>query len=180
MKRLYQTVANRENADEVESHGPYKCTRTPWLGEGYYFWETFIDYAHWWGHVGYNDTYFVCQTTLLHPDEIFDLAGDTDVILEFQDYANILKTKYKHEITISFVIEHMKRNASFPYKAIRARHENEIKWESINAQTMKFVPNRKEYMTFRPPFQICVIDKSILSTEFSVIYPQEYCKECFV
>lgn len=49
---IYQTLEDRGNYKEVEDHGPYFCaahdengqlkkgTKEPWLGEGYYFWDT--------------------------------------------------------------------------------------------------------------------------------------------
>ena len=50
--KIYQTLEDRGNDEEIESHGPYKClshtgngllkkgVKEPWLGEGYYFWDT--------------------------------------------------------------------------------------------------------------------------------------------
>ena len=47
---LYQTVDDRRNIKYVLENAPFKCTRNDaWLGEGYYFWDTFINFAHWWG-----------------------------------------------------------------------------------------------------------------------------------
>ena len=49
---IYQTLEDRQNYEEVEQHGPYFCSVTypngilkkgskqPWLGSGYYFWDT--------------------------------------------------------------------------------------------------------------------------------------------
>lgn len=51
---IYQTLEDRQNYDDVEEHGPYFCcardangipkngVKEPWLGEGYYFWDTRI------------------------------------------------------------------------------------------------------------------------------------------
>ena len=49
VKKIFQTLEDRNNPDEVESQGPFICTNNPWLGKGYYFWDTFLDLAHWWG-----------------------------------------------------------------------------------------------------------------------------------
>ena len=46
VKKIFQTLEDRNNPDEVESQGPFICTNNPWLGKGYYFWDTFLDLAH--------------------------------------------------------------------------------------------------------------------------------------
>ena len=39
----YHTVEDRDNPDEIEADGPFKCTRgDAWLGPGYYFWDSKI------------------------------------------------------------------------------------------------------------------------------------------
>ena len=54
---IYQTVEDRGNPDYVEQHGPFICTnKNAWLGEGYYFWDTIIELAHWWGNLCYKDS----------------------------------------------------------------------------------------------------------------------------
>ena len=45
VKKIFQTLEDRNNPDEVESQGPFICTNNPWLGKGYYFWDTFLDLA---------------------------------------------------------------------------------------------------------------------------------------
>jgi hypothetical protein len=49
-KKIYQTLEDRGNADDIENHGPFPCKwENTWLGRGYYFWDTFMNNAHWWG-----------------------------------------------------------------------------------------------------------------------------------
>ena len=62
---IYQTLEDRQNYEDVEEHGPYFCyaryangnpksgVKEPWLGEGYYFWDTRIADARWWGDTVY-------------------------------------------------------------------------------------------------------------------------------
>lgn len=72
---IYQTLEDRQNYGEVEEHGPFFCyvrddngipksgVKEPWLGEGYYFWDTRITDAQWWGDTVYSqkDILFVTQ-----------------------------------------------------------------------------------------------------------------------
>lgn len=54
-KTLYQTVEDRNNPSEIETEGPFLCVRNnAWLGRGYYFWDTFVELAHWWGNTIYQ------------------------------------------------------------------------------------------------------------------------------
>ena len=49
-RTLFQAIKDLDNPDEIEQNGPFKCRREDaWLGEGYYFWDSFVELAHWWG-----------------------------------------------------------------------------------------------------------------------------------
>ena len=180
-KKLFQTLEDRDNPDEIESKGPFKCTKNPWLGEGYYFWDTFIDLAHWWGKQGYNCNYIICQSSCDYdPEMIFDLAGNTEQITDFKQYVEILKNTYKNEfISVSFVIEHMKKHSSFQYKAIRANPIHSTGQDTyLKSQRLKFTQKSISYLELIPPFQICIIDKKYIGKDnYKIIYPETYCNE---
>ncbi|MBK9689303.1 MAG: hypothetical protein IPO65_16695 [Saprospiraceae bacterium] len=64
IKTVYQTLENRGNQDYVENNGPFLCSRNnAWLGNGYYFWDSFIENAHWWGWKvkKFTNGYFICE-----------------------------------------------------------------------------------------------------------------------
>lgn len=86
---IYQTIEDRGDDDSIEKHGPFFCSqkkngrnktgiREPWLGEGYYFWDTRISDAVWWGQETYWKTfrgYAVCETKYdQHSPLLFDLV----------------------------------------------------------------------------------------------------------
>lgn len=68
---IYQTLEDRQNYEEIEAHGPYFCSeryqngilkkgvKEPWLGEGYYFWDSRISDAQWWGDTIYSKKGYV-------------------------------------------------------------------------------------------------------------------------
>lgn len=180
-KKLFQTLEDRNNPDEVESKGPFKCTKKPWLGEGYYFWDTFIDLAHWWGKIGYNYNYIICQSYCdNNPEMIFDLAGNTEQLIEFNQYVKVLKETYKNKfISVSFVIEHMKKLPGFQYKAIRANPVYSTSQDKyLKSQRLKFIQNHISYLELIPPFQICIIDKKYIGEgNYKIVYPETYCNE---
>jgi len=64
-RKIYQTLEDRNNPDVVENQGPFLCNRKDvWLGIGYYFWDSFIENAHWWGKEGARyKNYFICESS---------------------------------------------------------------------------------------------------------------------
>ncbi len=77
---IYQALENRNNDEFVEEHGPFFCSlvdthgkvkngvKEPWLGAGYYFWDSRIEDAKWWGATVYPR--FFDKTLLVHPYRI--------------------------------------------------------------------------------------------------------------
>lgn len=178
-KTIFQTLADRGNPQEIIENGPYRCTKSPWLGEGYYFWDTFIELAHWWGEQGYHGKYVITKMDIgFNPDEILDLVGNTEQIQMFYDYASLLsKTLATTEITVGQVIEHMKAHTSFPYKAIRVEGRRSLGYFSFPylKHQLVFKLYNKPYADFLPAIQICFVDKSILDKyQLSIVYPDFY------
>lgn len=76
LTNIYQALENRENDEEVEEHGPFFCSevessgnmkkgvREPWLGSGYYFWDSRIEDAKWWGETVYRRNGYVVYHTM--------------------------------------------------------------------------------------------------------------------
>lgn len=172
--RLYQTVENRENPDEVERNAPFKCvSKNAWLGKGYYFWDTFDAHAHKWGEVMYRGNYFICEVLgRYHREEVLDLVGNTDQINDVGKVAQTLEKEYGASLTVPFIIEYLKRKTPFDFKMIRAHSEDAF---SVSDRIIyQFVPNKRPYINLRPIIQCCVIDKSILRLPVKIVYPPEY------
>ncbi len=79
-KSLFQTVEDRNNPWDIASKGPFLCSRSnAWLGEGFYFWDSFIELAHWWGNTVYGGKYVVCKSYCSNPlVETYDLYDNFD------------------------------------------------------------------------------------------------------
>ena len=120
---IYQTLEDRQNYGEVEEHGPYFCyaregngkpksgVKEPWLGEGYYFWDTRIADAKWWGNIVYRQKgYIICHTTYdQHSHLLYDLVGDMKQFDEFVACAEFIKAKLNTSIvSFSVVLTYMK------------------------------------------------------------------------
>ena len=170
---LYQTVDDRRNIKYVLENAPFKCTRDDaWLGEGYYFWDTFINCAHWWGKNSYGDKYMVCKTTCQYNEnEILELDGNTKQIEQVRKYTTLLQAKKGRALKACAIFNFMKRRPSFKYKAIRV---NAINSYNNPDNHILFKKNNKAYLDLTPPIQFCVIDKAIITTPVDIIYPIEY------
>ena len=174
---LYQTVEDRDNPDEIEAKGPFKCTRNDaWLGEGYYFWEGEIEFAHKWGTNARYREYVVCESAYDYDNRcFFDIVGNPSHLKTMREITELLKDLMPENtnITIPMVIKGLKDvlKDEFSYKAIRARSE----WKPWN-YLLPFNEKRPqgECCNLNPEIQLCVIDKMILTKEYRIIYPEKY------
>lgn len=134
---IYQTLEDRNNDSEIETHGPYFCSlhddkgqikhgiKTPWLGEGYYFWDTRKEDAQWWGEIIYNKNqkgYVICHTTYdAQSSLLYDLVGNLSAFDEFVAIASRIKEKKNlKRISFPYVLKYLKENnTNFTYKAVR-------------------------------------------------------------
>ena len=176
----YQTLEDRDNIDEIEMEGPFECTRPDaWLGFGYYFWDTNIDWAISWGRNSFerfNKEFVVGRCKIDISNKCFDLVG---CVQHWNDLVEVLKVmrdskkiKNENEELIPNIITFMKRNGIFDYNSIRASdmHSNTIK-----LFFRKYKNEYMEYMTINQRVQICVINKkNVILQPFSVIYPEKY------
>lgn len=93
---IYQTVEDRGNPDYVEQHGPFICTnKNAWLGEGYYFWDTIIELAHWWGNLCYKDSGYIISQSACDDklEKVFDLVGRPEHLTEMKRCSEIITEK---------------------------------------------------------------------------------------
>ncbi len=166
---LYQTIDNKGTPDSILRNGPIYCERDPWLGKGFYFWDTFIEVAHWWGHVRYKDNYIICSANIhVNQGECLDLHGNMQQLKYFKKCIREIEAKFGEQVTVSFVIEYLKYAAHFPFKVIRARTES-CGGESF---PRKYVRSYTQELMLTQAVQICVIDKSLVN-DYSVYYSSD-------
>lgn len=181
---IYQTLEDRGNYQDIESHGPYICSlyddygklksgiKEPWLGEGYYFWDTRIDDAHWWGRYAYEQNmkgYVICQTFYdQHSPLLYDMVGSIDMFDDFMECAKIIKARNKVDrVSFCVVLEYMKQQEDFNYKAIRVLPYPKIKNQNQNIDV--FFPGNKAYVKGIEKVQICFFDKTLLNQPFTIV-----------
>jgi hypothetical protein len=175
LRKAYQTLENRNNPDKIEEQGPFLCShKNAWLGKGYYFWDSFIENAHWWGQKGvrYKNGYVICESTFeLDEDKCFNLIDNPEHLTSFKFVKSALQTKQIHDKpVVSRIIEFLKQQKNFKYEAIRANGIN-----SRNDDRTLFMANGYQYLESSPAIQICFLTKNALNRKgFKIVYPEEY------
>jgi hypothetical protein len=169
----YHTLEDRGNAEEIEEWGPRMCFRdNAWLGEGYYFWDGDIYWAHDWGKK-VKRGYMIFEGEITIDENTYDLVGSVAHKLEFAAIMHEIESKLVkpgQTITVPKVIEYIKKYAGFPYNSIRAAD-----YPGSRAQQISFGGKWKEFMYLYERVQICLINKNNLNLHsFKVIYPDNY------
>ena len=182
---IYQTLEYRNNNKEIEANGPYFCSlrdaqgkiktgvKAPWLGEGYYFWDTRIEDAKWWGETAYKNKgkgYAICETVYdAHSPLLYDLLGDLEAFAEFIEMAKMIKSNYKkRKVSFAFVLQHLKKLANFKYKAVRA-----MPVPSSFKSTDICFPKYGFYLAQNRKVQICFFDTTLPQKPVKVIETHE-------
>lgn len=175
LRKLYQTVEDRSNPDFIESHGPFKCKHDrAWLGPGYYFWDTLVDNAHWWGKKAYGERYVVSEYTCDYiPEKCLDLHGDLEQLEKFREIVKLLRDRglVKEETTVNWIIRYLELDTEFD--AIRV--SGDYTKANTSTMTLSFVSRGKQVLNMSPAVQICLFRKNSLNLKKGrIIFPTEY------
>ncbi|PIQ21309.1 MAG: hypothetical protein COW65_09860 [Cytophagales bacterium CG18_big_fil_WC_8_21_14_2_50_42_9] len=171
----YQTLEDRDNIDEVEMDGPFACYRkNVWLGNGFYFWDTNIEWAHVWGEVShkrFGRKYLIGSCAIIIDNLCFDLQGNMLHLQQLKEVYEVLVASplfTGKDISVGKVIEYLKRKGIFNYKSIRS---GEITNQALK---VSYGGTRREHLVVNPRVQICVIEaKGVILPPFKVVYPED-------
>jgi hypothetical protein len=185
IRKAYQTLEDRD-IHKIESDGPFLCfRRNAWLGKGYYFWDSFIENAHWWGTEGacYKNGYVICESTFdLDDEKCFNLVDNPSHLQQFNQTKDILTEQKLYEegkTTVARVITYIQKKSLFNYKAIRVFGINSVGFNSPYSNRTVFVyKNGKpsyQYLDSTPAIQINFFTKTSLNRKgFKIVFPSEY------
>lgn len=179
---IFQTVESTPDKEKLRREAPFHCEDNQlkeWLGSGYYFWDTFIELAHWWGKVHYqirrHKPYAICRSLLkCSDDEILDLVGNLEQVQDVRKIYRQMRNcpQYKgKQFKAQTVIDYIRNSLKIPYKAVRAYGENSSKDKTIKQLRLNFSSNA--FLNLCPEVQICVFDKSLLKLPVDIIYCSE-------
>ena len=183
VKTIYQTIEDKSNPKYTELNAPFLCIRSDaWLGKGYYFWDTFIENAHWWGEVWYKGNYIICSFKCdFNTKTCFDLVGSTEDMLDFSESVELLKQKrlIDERTTVARVLGLLKKTGNFNYDAVRvygigSRPIDNEKYRYI----MHFSSSKPQFLDYKPAIQICIFEKTGLKLRnMRIEYPDKYVDE---
>jgi hypothetical protein len=183
-KKVYQTLEDRQkDLDKIESNGPYICQwENSWLGDGYYFWDTFIENAHWWGKEGrkYANGYIICRAECDFNDiECLDLQGNMEQLKNFKDTYQLFKNRgiVDKQTTVKMFLEFLKKESDFfrKFTAVRVNGMRSKKADSVFSLNLFFEKRRDQYFESIPAVQICFFTKTSLNLRnYKIVYPDEY------
>lgn len=184
VKTLYQTLKDKNGPDYIEDNAPFKCKwENAWLGEGYYFWDTFIENAHWWGKVRHGQSYVICKAECdFDIDLCYDLVGNTEHMLDFDKSIQLMKSQklFDKNTTVSRIINFLqKKVAGFRFEAIRVYgiksiSEHREEYEKYKHRLI-FEVSKPQYLDYKPAIQLCLFNKNSLNLRnLKIEFPDEY------
>jgi hypothetical protein len=178
---LYQTLRDRENPDYIEKNAPFHCNRkNAWLGPGYYFWDTLINNAHWWGAKSYSDEYIIVKFTCDDNHErCFDIHGNMEHVQFLKECFECLVNDRLADnyTTVPWLIEYIKKTTDFKvrFDGIRACGQRSKNYE--NTVTMYFNNRLKAFLDLEPAVQLCFFKKNTFNiTKGEIVFPSHYVK----
>lgn len=183
-KIVYQTLENRgTHLRSLEANGPYPCHwENSWLGDGYYFWDTFIENAHWWGKEvrRYPTGYIICEATCnFNDEECLDLHGNMEQLKQFKDALVLARQNgviNEYSTVKNFLAKLKGELYSFQkFKAIRINGIKSKSYNSIYSINFLFEENKNQYLEVIPAIQICFFQKDSLNLKnYRIVFPEEY------
>lgn len=185
VKVVYQTLEDRDNPDQIEREGPFKCeNRNAWLGFGYYFWESFLENAHWWGKEcnNYKNGYVICKASYDFNEKLcFNLIDNPEHIQNFKNTIELMKEKglFSNRTTVSRVISYLKDTLKiFPFDATRVFGIHSKNKTSEYSFVLPFKPSGNQYLDLTPAIQVCFYSKQGLNLRnYHIIFPDKYIED---
>lgn len=185
-RKIYHTVEDRNNPDVILDRAPFFCkSKIAWLGKGYYFWDSYIQNAHWWGTSRkFEKGYVICEAICdFSIEKCFDLYDCPDHIEQFIMTFNHMKSQglANRYTTVPRVLNYLKYDIKvFKFEACRAYGILSKNEKSKFSFTMKFNIGDEPFLELRAPVQICFYKKDGLNMRnFKIIHPSTYCKDDF-
>ncbi|WP_286812901.1 MULTISPECIES: hypothetical protein [unclassified Maribacter] len=178
--KIYHTVQDANGPDYIEDNIPFKSkSENCWAGEGYYFWEKYIEHAHTWGKVHYNNKYVICGGTLeAKLETCFDLLGNTDHLQYLENMREeFLKASKNDSVTLENVVAYARLKGFFPFGIIRMAEQNKHKQQSndVNLMKLKASNTNPSHLALKPKIVIFIKDISKFNvSNLKIEYPDHY------
>ncbi len=170
---IYQALEYTADEDEIPH---WSSDQNAWLGYGYYFWDSSIDRAHWWGKSRYKNNYMICKTEYDKNFHLFDMF-DTNHSKEYTDTRIVLakefasRKKVSNTIYAQDVINALKSTSEFMNNFFAIRM---LAMECAPViHKIQFASNSPAYSDEDLPVQLCVWDKRFFKADVIVVFPDD-------
>lgn len=188
MKRiisLFQTVKDDFENNPFEKTPHYCNDKRAWLGQGYYFWESFIDNAHFWGSVitkngEKNYLIFKSEANINH-EKCCNLIDNVNHLREFEENLEIMKNNkipYNKLNLRNIIAFRQKKVKNFNFDAIRANIVNTRSFLNPFEKYMKinnyshYSTNKPYYIQLTPSIQICFFKIDAIDRKgYELVFP---------
>jgi hypothetical protein len=180
----HHTTENRNNVVEILQKGAFFSAKegnnTPFLGEGYYFWDDNEEMAHFWGNKMKSDNYYIFSADLHINDNLFlDLVGSRQCQKWLYERAKALEKRDGKQWSVGNLIEYLKNlalltknTAIFPFTAIRAIDYSQPKTNQYQIVFSDKEKLKNKYTVINPVYIICILDKNDGSIQsFKHLFP---------
>ncbi|MBR6250729.1 MAG: hypothetical protein IKR17_05995 [Bacteroidales bacterium] len=172
---LYHTSQGEGKISEVVKSAPFRSENDGWLSQGYYFWEGFIEHAHYWGKTHYHGSYYIFKAKAVNNICVFSLLEP--IHLKIFNKTCDLIGKNRNDITVRDVINFLRDKTKFSFDAIKAY----TSFGSIREKWIPYVESNTRQLPTMPAVQICIFDKrSIARIEFVYSSLENDCSEDFI
>ena len=132
-----------------------KVIYEPWLADGYYFWESFVDNAISWGNSHYNGNYDIYEGTYDTSDpKCFNLVDNPECITLVRDaYKTIVNQKKRKPTQLNQILYFLRKNHSFQsnFEFVRVPAEGGMR----NGEELRFDNNSSSSYYLIRQTQIC-------------------------
>ena len=165
----HHTCANRNDKPFILQNAPFYSEfnkeqgKIPFLGGGYYFWDTNPEAAHFWGENHYKGNYFIYECVLnIEDDKFLDLVGSRKDMIQLRELIDKFSRKIGGEnLSLGEILEYLKKLHNldpnfFDVDAVRAIDSSKSK---RNEDIIYFNNNKKQYTDLCPRLIICFYRK---------------------
>lgn len=178
----HHTCANRNGNTYILQNAPFpsefnkEANKIPFLGGGYYFWDTNPDAAHFWGKSHYKENYSIFECVLnIEDNKFLDLVGSRKDMIKLRELIDKFSKKIVGgNLSLGEILELFKKiNNLYPnffnYDALRAIDSSTPK---RNEDIIYFNNNKKHYIDLCPRLIICLYRKNpVLLRSPKIIFP---------
>lgn len=113
----HHTCANRNGNTYILQNAPFpsefnkEANKIPFLGGGYYFWDTNPDAAHFWGKYHYKENYSIFECVLnIEDDKFLDLVGSRKDMIQLRELIDKFSRKIGGEnLSLGEILEYLKK-----------------------------------------------------------------------